>query len=182
MLRMSTCLGGNCAHRIWVSVVALAFAETVSWGILFYSFGVLLPAMEVDLRLSRTTLTAIFSGALLVGGFAAAPVGRWLDRWGARRVMTLGSVAAALLVWTWSHVHSAAGFAAVWLAIGFTHSLVLYEPAFAAITAWFEDICRRSRALLVITLVAGFASTVFSRLPALCWRRMTGARRFAFSR
>ena len=34
---------------------------------------------------------------------------------------------------------------------------VLYEPAFAVVVRWFHD---RRRALLAVTLVAGFASTV----------------------
>ena len=151
-------------RRLWGSVVALAVAETVSWGVLFYSFGVLLPAIEADLAIGRTMLTAIFSAALLVGGLAAAPAGRWLDRWGARPVMTVGAIAAALLVAMWARVSSVGPLALVWLGLGFTQALVLYEPAFVAVTSWFVDVRERSRALLAITLMAGLASTIFMPL------------------
>ena len=38
-------------------------------------------------------------------------------------------------------------------------STVLYEPAFAVVTAWFER--QRTRALTALTLLAGLASTIF---------------------
>jgi len=42
---------------------------------------------------------------------------------------------------------------------------VLYEPAFAVVTAWFER--RRTQALTAVTLMAGFASTIF--MPIEAW-------------
>ena len=62
----------------------LAVTETVSWGICFYGFAVLLPPMERDLGWSRATLVGAFTIAVIVSGFAAFPVGRWLDRGSAR--------------------------------------------------------------------------------------------------
>jgi MFS family permease len=162
MLQMTTSLPAeHSARRLWTSVGTLAIAETVSWGILFYSFGVLLPAMEMDLGVSRTWLTTIFSGTLLVASFMAPIAGRMIDRWGARPAMTLGAVSASVLVALWPHVGSITTFALVWLGIGVTHAFVLYEPAFIAVTSWFSDVKTRSRALMTITLLAGLASTVF---------------------
>ncbi len=66
----------------------LAVTETVSWGICFYGFAVLLPPMERDLGWSRATLVGAFTIAVIVSGFAAFPVGRWLDRGSARLLMT----------------------------------------------------------------------------------------------
>jgi cyanate permease len=42
---------------------------------------------------------------------------------------------------------------------------VLYEPAFAVITVWFDR--KRVRALTAVTLIAGFSSTIF--LPLSAW-------------
>ncbi|MSU50622.1 MAG: MFS transporter [Opitutus sp.] len=155
------------SRRLWSSVVALAVAETVSWGVLYYAFGVLLPAIENDLAIGRTALTAVFSAALLVSAFVAAPVGRWLDRRGARPVMTIGAVVAPVLLLAWSRAGSLAEIAVVWLALGLTQALVLYEPAFVAVTDWFADVGERSRALLMITLMGGLASTIFLPLTGL---------------
>jgi hypothetical protein len=50
--------------------------------------------------------------------------------------------------------------------MGVCYAGVLYEPAFAAIAKWFPSPSRRARALLGVTTVAGFASTIFIPLTA----------------
>jgi MFS family permease len=86
----------------WVIAAALAVTETVSWGIVYYSFSVFLLPMEAELGATRAELSFAFSLALLVSGVAAIPVGRWVDRHGARGLMTTGSLLASGLVWAWS--------------------------------------------------------------------------------
>ena len=78
----------------WRIVRTLAVTETISWGVLYYAFAVLLVPMRVDLGLSTATLTGAFSLAVAVTGLAALPAGRWVDRHGARALMTVGSIAA----------------------------------------------------------------------------------------
>lgn len=82
----------------WVLVVALGVTETVSYGILSYAFPVFIAPMEAELGWSRTQVTGAFSLAALVAGAAAVPVGRWVDRHGARALMTAGSVLSTLLL------------------------------------------------------------------------------------
>jgi predicted MFS family arabinose efflux permease len=72
--------------------------------------------------------------------------------------MTAGSMVSALLVAAWSQVRTLEGLYLVMAAIGLTRASVLYDPAFAVIVRWFHQ--RRGSALLVVTLVAGFASTI----------------------
>ena len=103
--------------------------------------------------------------AMLLSGLGAAPVGRWLDHRGPRLLMTAGSIAAVLLLVALSRVTSLAEFYVVWALIGITMSTVLYEPAFAVVTAWFER--QRTRALTALTLLAGLASTIF--MPIESW-------------
>lgn len=140
-------------------VRALAVTETVSWGVLYYAIGALVLPMERDLGWSRSTVLGAFSLGLLVQGLCSLPVGRWLDRHGARGLMTAGSAAAALLVAAWSQVQSVAAYYVLWAGLGAAMAAVLYEPAFAVVTRWF--VRRRARALLTITLCAGLASTIF---------------------
>jgi len=143
----------------WVLVVTLGVTETISWGVLYYAFAVYLAPMQTELGWSRGDMTGAFSLALLLAGLTAIPVGRWLDRHGPRLLMTIGSIVATLLVLAWSHVASLEQLYLVWAAIGLTMSATLYDPAFATATRWFER--QRVRALTVITLMAGFASTIF---------------------
>jgi predicted MFS family arabinose efflux permease len=73
--------------------------------------------------------------------------------------MTAGSVAASGLILAWSQVHSVLALYLVWLGIGLASECVLYEAAFAVVITWFPE--RRATALLAVTLVAGFASSIF---------------------
>ncbi|MGH3371933.1 MAG: MFS transporter, partial [Nocardioidaceae bacterium] len=157
----------------WRIVAVLAFTETVSWGILYYAFSVFLVPMQHDLGLSTAAVSGAFSLAVLVTGASALPVGRWLDRHGGRVLMSGGSLLASLLVMAWSQVQTVAGLYAVFAGIGVAASMVLYEPAFAVVVRWFDR--HRGRALLAVTVVAGFASTVFVPVAAaleqaLGWR------------
>jgi MFS family permease len=143
----------------WWLMLGLGVTETISWGILNYAFVVYLAPMESELGWSRGDMTGAFSLALLLAGLAAIPVGRWLDKHGPRLLMTVGSIAGSLLVLAWSQVNSLPQLYAVFALIGLTMSLTLYDPAFATATRWFER--QRVRAITLITLVAGFASTIF---------------------
>jgi MFS family permease len=149
----------------WLLVLTLGVTETISWGVLYYAFAVYLTPMQAELGWSRGEMTGAFSVALLVAGLAAIPVGRWLDRHGPRLLMTLGSIAATGLVLAWSRVDGIQQLYLLWAAIGLTMSATLYDPAFATATRWFER--DRVRALTVITLMAGFASTIF--IPLASW-------------
>jgi MFS family permease len=143
----------------WVIVLTLSITQLTSWGVLYYGFGIVMPVMERELGWSRITLTGGFSLALLISGIAAVPVGHWLDRHGTRVLMTVGSIAATLLLLAWSQVTTILGFYLVWAGIGLAFAAVLYEPAFAAVAAWFQH--GRSRALAVLTFFGGLASLVF---------------------
>lgn len=158
----------------WRIVAVLAVTETISWGVLYYAFSVFQVPIGAELGLTSAQLSGAFSLAVLLTGVAAVPVGRWLDARGPRGLMTAGSVVCALLVVAWSQVHNAAGLYLVMAGIGLARAAVLYDPAFAVIVRWFHT--RRSSAVLAVTVVAGFASTVAlptsnALIDALGWRR-----------
>ena len=88
---------GQWPRRGWRLVATLALTETTSYGVLAYAFGVFLLPMQQELGRSRTALTGAYSLAIIVSGVAAIPVGRWLDRHGARALMTAGAAAAVVV-------------------------------------------------------------------------------------
>lgn len=148
------------------SVAALAAAETTSWGILHYGFGILLRPMAHDLGVSEVVAAGAYSLALLAGGLAAAPTGRALDRHGPRAVMTAGAGVAVVALLALAGARDVAAIYVAWGVVGVAQAAVLYEPAFAAVTAWFDSEQDRLRALLVITIVGGLASTIFGPVLA----------------
>jgi MFS family permease len=157
----------------WVIVAVLSLTETVSWGILYYAFAVFIPSMEQALHWTRAQTTGAFSLALGISGLAAVPVGRWLDRHGSRGLMTFGSCLGVVLMFAWSQVQSLAALYVIWAGMGVAMALTLYDPAFAVLAKWFMR--RRYRALTLLTLAAGLASTIFNPLDTwlidqLGWR------------
>ncbi|MEI4278437.1 MFS transporter [Klenkia terrae] len=139
--------------------------EVVSWGVLYYAFPVALASITTDTGWSTTSTTAAFSVGLVVSAVAGVPVGRWLDRIGPRPVMTAGSVLAVAATVGIATAPTLLWFAAAWLVAGVAMAAVFYQAAFAALTRWYGP--ARVRALTVLTLAAGLASTVFAPLTSV---------------
>jgi predicted MFS family arabinose efflux permease len=157
----------------WTAIAAIAAAQVVSWGSIYYTFSLFVGPMERDLGWDRATLNGALSLGLLMAGLASMPFGAGIDRGKARLVMSACSLAAALLFWLWSGVHSVTAFYLLWAGLGVTMAGTLYEPAFAVITRRFP-LTYRNR-IAAVTLAGGFASTVFIPLgqffiETLGWR------------
>jgi len=117
-------------------VWALAVTETVSYGVLYYSFAAFLLPIQQSLGYGQATLTGAFSLSVLVTGAGAVPAGAWLDRHGARGLMTAGSVLAAGCVLLWARVDSVLTLYLTFAGIGLAGAGILYEPAFATVNAF----------------------------------------------
>lgn len=144
-----------------------------SWGIVYYAFPVLNARITADTGWSATATTAAFSAALLVSALTGIPVGRILDRRGPRAVMTTGSALGVIALLVLAYAPNLAVFTAGWLLAGVAMAATFYQPAFAALTRWWGT--GRVRALTVVTLAGGLASTAFAPLTAvlaghLTWR------------
>ncbi len=149
----------------WPVLIALGVTQIVSWGSVYYGFALLLEPLQRDLGAGRDAVAGAFSAALLTSGLVSIRIGRTIDRFGGRGVMTLGSVAAALLLAALSRVESLPALYAVWAGLGVAMAATLYEPAFVVLTQLFAGSFRR--ALTVLTLFGGLASTVF--WPLTTW-------------
>jgi MFS family permease len=149
----------------WILAITLGATETVSWGVLYYTFSVLIAPTTAELGWSRAEISGALSVMLVVSGLAGLGVGRWLDEHGPRLLMTAGSIVAVPLVLAWSQVHDLLSFYLIWIGIGVAFAALNYGPAFATMIVWFRR--DRARALTLVTLVAGFASTIF--VPFAAW-------------
>lgn len=152
-------------ERLRRVVVVLSVTEVVSWGVVFYAFTVLAPSIEDAEGWPLTHLMAVFTMSQLVAAAAGLWVGRRLDRVGPRAVMTGGSVLGVVAVVGIALAPRFEVYVAAWVVAGLAMSATLYAPAFTVLTHWAG--ASRVRALTTVTLVAGFASTVFAPLAAL---------------
>lgn len=145
-------------------LVALCVSVTISYGVLYYAFTILAPAISVDTGWSATAVTTAFSLGGFTGAVAGIGVGRMLQRRGPRLVMTLGSLLGAVAVALVGLAPTYPVFVAAWLLVGLASTGTFCPPAFAALTHWYGT--GRVRAITTLTLVAGFASTIFAPITA----------------
>ncbi|WP_304608803.1 MFS transporter [Glycomyces amatae] len=156
-----TDIGAPVPRRV---LIALCTTQITSWGVLFYALPVLLGDLTADTGWSTAAVMGAFSIGLAASALAGIGVGHVLDRRGPRLVMTAGSILAVLAVAGIATAPNLWWFTAAWVLSGIAQAAVLYKPAFAAITAWYGP--ARVRALTVVTLAGGLASTVFAPLTA----------------
>jgi len=146
-------------NRLVVLVAGVGIAQIVSWGSLYYAIGVLGKPMREDLGVSELFVFSAFTAGLLVSGTLAPLTGRCIDRFGGRVVLACGSVVAAIALATIAMAPNAGTMVAGWLLAGAAMSASLYDPAFATLSQHTGPSYRR--AVTALTLLGGFASTVF---------------------
>jgi MFS family permease len=151
-------------------IAVLAVTQTVGYGVLFYAFPVLLNPIARELGTSNAVVTGALTAAIVATAAASIPVGRWLDKHGGRILLSVGSAVAATLVLAWSQVTTIWQLYAVFVLIGLASATMLYEAAFPVVVAATQPE-RRDNALLAVTIVAGFASSVFFPLTGLLLER-----------
>ena len=149
----------------WGLAWLLAVGQIVVWGTLYYSFPIIVGPMELATGWSRPFLNGGLSLGLLVWGLCALPVGAWIRRRGGRSLMTSASLLGGIALMSMGVVAHPVFYLANWVLLGVSMSGLLYEPSFAVVTAAFGAEYRRG--ITLITLVAGFASTVFMPLTQL---------------
>ncbi|WP_214413636.1 MFS transporter [Sphaerisporangium fuscum] len=147
------------------ALVALCATEITSWGVLYYSFPVALDEVTRDTGWSTAAAMSAFSAGLVTSAVASTPVGRMLDRRGPRTVMTIGSILGTAGLVAVATAPGLPWFVAAWVLTGLAQSMLLYPPAFAAITTWYGP--DRIRPLTTLSLAGGLASTVYAPLTAL---------------
>ena len=161
-------------------VVAIGIGQLINWGVLYYAFGVLLLPMEAALDAPQWVVAGAFSLALLVSAACAPGFGRAIDRGRGPLLMVAGGTAAALLLGVLAAAPSLATLYLTWAGLGACMAATLYEPAFAIVGRGFTHVGERLRALALVTIFGGLASTAFLPLTALLvtrggWRGATAA-------
>lgn len=140
-------------------LVILALTQIISWGSIYYAFSILAPEIVRESGWRSEVVFGAFSWCLLVAGLASPPAGILLDRYGGRHVMGMGSLVSGAGLILLAHAHSMAVYFAAWTILGVAMAMVLYEAAFATINR--EFVVNSRKAVSILTLFGGFASTVF---------------------
>ncbi|MEI5668923.1 MFS transporter [Bosea sp. CCNWLW174] len=140
-------------------IVALGVTQVAGYGCLYYAFAVLAPAITASLGWSPEWTYGGFAIGLLVGGLVAPIAGRLIDHHGTRLVMTIGSVLAGLSLLALAEARGPVSYIGAMIALEIVSTAVLYDAAFTALTQARGTGARR--AISQLTLIGGFASTLF---------------------
>jgi MFS family permease len=148
-----------------LAVLGLGINCTIGYGSLFYSFSLLSVEFEQHFGWSKEFIFAVFSIGTFCGGLIAPFWGKCLDRYNARYLLSAGSFFVAIALCLLSRVYDQASFIAALILVEVIGTFVLYESAFVAITKIAGKKARYP--ITQITLMAGFASTIF--WPFISW-------------
>jgi len=148
------------------SIGVLGLLTICTYGVWYYSFGVLLDPIRLDTGWRESTLAASFSAGTVLIGVSALFGGRLLDRVGHRPVFLLGAAIGGLSLLLASTATSVAVFfVGSAVALGGFGTLGFYHVTMA--TAVRLNPSDSSRAIAVLTIWGALASVIF--LPFSNW-------------
>lgn len=140
-------------------ILGLGVSQIICWGVSFYLIGVFGDAIGNAFGWSRPVVHGAFSVALLVMGLTSPIVGRLVDEWGGRCVLSAGSVLLAIGCLWLASVQSVLSYYLAWAFMGLGMRCCLYDAAFAALARIAGPEARRP--ISQITLLGGLAATIF---------------------
>ncbi len=150
--------------RLQLVTLQLALICTLNYGALLY----LLPVLFLDLAQHWQWPVSLFfwaySALLLLAALVSPWVGRCIERLGARQMLWVSSLFGMLLLLALAWVpHPLLALLVIGL-LGLAKAGAVYEASFAYCYRQVQD---AARVILWITLLAGFASTIFVPLAHL---------------
>ncbi|MGH1350665.1 MAG: MFS transporter [Methyloligellaceae bacterium] len=145
-------------------VTKLGIAQMVTWGSTFFLPAILSDTMSADLKISDTDIYACLSGALVISAILSPFMGRKIDMFGGRTVMSTSSLLIATGLISMGLAENQYLFYMSWIFIGLGMSMGLYDIAFSTVARIYG---RDSRSAMVgVTLIGGLASVICFPLSA----------------
>ena len=150
-------------------ILALGTTQTLAWASSYYLPAILADPIARDLGVSSNWIFAAFSASLVISALLGPRVGRQIDLFGGRPVLSMSNLTLAAGLALLGASYSIPMLVVAWLLLGVGMGFGLYDAAFAALGRIYGDNARR--AITGITLLAGFASTV--GWPLTAWGLQT---------
>jgi MFS family permease len=139
-------------------ILALGTTQTLAWASSYYLPAILADPIGHDLGVSSNWIFAAFSASLVISALLGPRVGRQIDLFGGRPVLSMSNVTLAAGLALLGATYSIPVLVVAWILLGIGMGFGLYDAAFAALGRIYGDNARQ--AITGITLLAGFASTV----------------------
>ena len=137
-------------------ILALGTTQTLAWASSYYLPAILADPIGHDLGVSSNWIFAAFSASLVISALLGPRVGRQIDLFGGRPVLSMSNVTLAAGLALLGATYSIPVLVVAWILLGIGMGFGLYDAAFAALGRIYGDNARR--AITGITLLAGFAT------------------------
>lgn len=159
----------------WVLAGVGFTANLLNGALLFHAFGTYVVLLRDDFGWSKTSFSLAFALMRVESGLLGPIEGWAVDRFGPRKIMTLGTLIFGLGLMALSLVDSLLSFYLVFLMMALGSALGAFLPISVALVNWFD----RRRALALSFLSLGFSAgglilpAVVFGLETLGWREMS---------
>jgi MFS family permease len=141
------------------AIAGLGFTQIVGWGTTYLMPSVLGRQFQQELGLTPELVFAGITVMFAVSAVCSPRIGRIVDRTGARRMMTTGSVVYALSLVGLASAQGPASYLACWALMGIASTLALSTPSSISIVQIAGP--RSRQAIALLTIIGGMASTIF---------------------
>ena len=140
------------------AIILLAIGQTLAWAGIYYVFPALLVRWEEALGWTKAELTLALTIAVATSALLSPLAGRVIDSGRGPMMMAASGALGGACLLALSQVQTLLQFYALWFVMGAAMAGALYEPCFALVTRNRGE--RARSGIIVITLLAGFASTI----------------------
>jgi MFS family permease len=146
-------------------IAGLGATQLIGWGTTFSAIPIFGTPISADLGLAREWVFGGITVNLLVAALVAPRIGAIVDRMGARPVMTIGSLVAAVAMLVQGHAFNLASYLFGWVLVGLATAMMLGNAAMPGLVQVIGPNARQ--AITSLMLISGLTSTVF--LPLNAW-------------
>lgn len=163
-------------YRGWWIVLIGHYTQAVIHGAGGWVFGAVLVAMQNDLGWSQKTLVGVLTINRVMGGVLSVPLGPFVDRHGARMLMTVSSLITGLAMIAVAFTNSVVWFYVAWIVFGLgLPGTNLLGPR-VTIANWFVK--QRPKALVLFSLGSATAGIIL--VPIAAWITVNYSWRFVW--
>ncbi|MGE0699397.1 MAG: MFS transporter, partial [Hyphomicrobiaceae bacterium] len=165
MQLQTTAIAAATRRPVFRAIVGLGTTQVIGWGTSFSALPIFGTPIAKELGLAREWVFGGITVMLLVSALVAPRIGKVVDRLGARPVMTLGSVVAAVAMLLQGQAVGLISYMLAWVVIGVATPMMLGNAAMPGLVQVVGPNARS--AITSLMLISGLTSTIF--LPFNAW-------------
>ncbi len=151
-------------YGYWILAACFIFC-IISAGCSMVSFSLFVTPLQTDLGWSRTAIMAAFTILVLFTGLTAPFAGRLVDRYGAKSVIPLGALVAAIGFVLLSQMSNLWHYYVGYAVIGVGLTAVGQVTSSCVVSHWFVK--RRGLAIGIMSMGLGLSGVIFAPLVAV---------------